>query len=625
MAIIKTMYNHRLIEKKWQEIWDQTKAFATTENKTKKFYVLDMFPYPSGEGLHVGHPEGYTATDIIARYKRLNNFDVLHPMGWDAFGLPAEQYALKTGNHPEKFTQKNIATFKRQLKSLGFSYDYDKEINTTDPLFYTQTQWIFTKLYEMGLAQIRDIEVNWCQKLGTVLANEEVLTLEDGKRVSERGHFLVTKKPMKQWVLKITKYADRLYDDLNEVDWPQSLINLQRNWIRNPDGSLHLRDWVFSRQRYWGEPFPIAYDQNRNVKVIKDLPVQLPFLEKIVSSGTGESPLINAKEWLNVKIDNKIYQRETHTMPQWAGSSWYYLAYILKNSDGSYEKLDSPSAKKRFAKWLPVDLYVGGQEHAVLHLLYARFWHKVLYDLKIVATKEPFLKMVNQGMILGSDGQKMSKSLGNVINPDTIIRDFGADTLRVYEMFMGPLEDTKKWNTNAINGIRKWLDRVYLLLTNINIDYSFDESIYHQFIKEITNDIEDLKFNVAISKMMVFINNLSKQKTISLQQLTGFCVVLSLFAPHLSEEILSLHHQNPIKDQSWPHFDQAKIILSSKSTIALQVNGKLRATLELNGFKSEEEITKLALENNNVKKYLGKQTIKKIIYISNKILNIVTN
>ncbi len=512
------MYNHKNIEKKWQEYWFKNKIFKTTENKNKKFYVLDMFPYPSGSGLHVGHPEGYTATDIIARYKRFKGFDVLHPIGWDAFGLPAEQYAIQTGNNPVNFTNKNIDIFRKQLQSLGFSYDYDKEINTTDPKYYRWTQWIFAQMYKNNLAEIKEIEVNWCEQLGTVLANEEVLTDEKGNKVSERGNFPVIKKPMKQWVLKITNYADKLLDGLKEVNWPESLISLQKNWIgkkvNNGKVTYHLKDWVFARQRYWGEPFPIMFDEDNNIYLIENL-VELPIMNDIKPSGDGQSPLANNKDWVNLEINGKKFRRDTNTMPQWAGSSWYYLAYIIKNDDGTYIDLDSSKAYEKFKKWLPVDLYIGGQEHAVLHLLYARFWHKVLYDLKIVPTSEPFLKLVNQGMILGKDNQKMSKSKGNIVNPNDIIDQFGADTLRLYEMFMGPLVETKPWNDKNLLATRKWLERIWRLFEKfINSEIKLNkevqnkelDSIYHITIKDVTQCIEDLKFNIAISKMMVYIN-----------------------------------------------------------------------------------------------------------------------
>ncbi|NQZ65923.1 MAG: leucine--tRNA ligase [Mycoplasmatales bacterium] len=623
------MYNHRKIEKKWQKYWLENKTFKTTENNLKKFYVLDMFPYPSGSGLHVGHPEGYTATDIIARFKRLNGYDVLHPIGWDAFGLPAEQYAIKTGNNPNDFTQKNINNFRRQLQSLGFSYDYKKEVNTTDPQFYKQTQWIFLQMYKRGLAENRDIEVNWCEGLGTVLANEELITLEDGSVVSERGEFPVIKKPMKQWVLKITDYADKLFEDIDSLDWPSSLVSLQKNWIRNDDGSLHIRDWIFSRQRYWGEPFPLAFDENNNVILIEDLPVELPYIENIKPSGNGESPLANDKKWLFFEKNGKKYRRETNTMPQWAGSSWYYLAYILKNDDGTYLDINSNEAKEKFKKWLPVDLYIGGQEHAVLHLIYARFWHKVLFDIGILSTPEPFYKIVNQGMILGPDGQKMSKSKGNVINPDDIVEKFGADTLRVYEMFMGPIEDTKEWDTSGVEGIRKWLERVYklydLLLENT---YSLSPSPkiiseWNKLVRDITKDIESLKFNTAISKMMIFINAVYKEKTINIEAMIGFPIILSLFAPHLAEELLEKCGKEDISKFSWPKYFAKKIIDNAK-IIVVQVDGKVRGRFEINEEYSEKEIIDKAFGIENVSKYISNKEEIKHIYIPNKILNLIT-
>lgn len=629
------MYNHSEIEKKWQKFWLENKVFKTTNNKNKKFYVLDMFPYPSGSGLHVGHPEGYTATDIIARYKRLNNFDVLHPIGWDAFGLPAEQYAIQTGNNPATFTEKNINTFRKQLQSLGFSYDYDKEVNTTDPKYYKWTQWIFAQMYKQGLAEIREIEVNWCEGLGTVLANEEVIDDGNGNKVSERGGFPVIKKPMRQWVLKITNYADKLLEGLNEVDWPNSLISLQRNWIGKEikDGKItyHLKDWVFARQRYWGEPFPIAFDEHNNVLLIEDL-VELPMMENIKPSGTGESPLANNKEWMNFEKEGKIYRRDSNTMPQWAGSSWYYLAYILKNDDGSYTPLNSQEAYKKFEKWLPVDLYIGGQEHAVLHLLYARFWHKVLYDLKIVPTSEPFYKLVNQGMILGTDNQKMSKSRGNVINPNEIIEQYGADTLRVYEMFMGPLTDSKPWNTNTMEGTKKWLDRVWRLFEKffnkeLILEQNFEdeeiESIYHETIKEVTKNIEELKFNIAISKMMVYINYIYKLTKINnIKYLKDFLILLNPFAPHISEELMEKIGFELITNQEWPKFDESKICQKA-IVISIQVNGKLRGTIEINENATEEEIKNLAIQIENVSKFIDGKQIKKYVYIKNKNINFV--
>ena len=622
------MYKHKLIEKKWQKYWLKNSSFKTTNNKKKKFYVLDMFPYPSGSGLHVGHPKGYTATDIIARYKRLNGYDVLHPIGWDAFGLPAEQYAIQTGNLPNEFTKKNINNFRKQLQSLGFSYDYDKEVNTTEPSYYKFTQWIFQKMYENNLAEIKEIDVNWCEKLGTVLANEELVENKDGLLVSERGGFPVVKKPMKQWVLKITKYANRLFKDLEKLDWPSSLVSLQKNWIKNKDGSIRLKDWVFSRQRYWGEPFPIAFDENDNILLIEELPLILPKMKKIIPSGNGQSPLFNNKKWLYFEKNNKKFRRETNTMPQWAGSSWYYLGYILKNNDGTYLDIKSKEAYARFKKWLPVDLYVGGQEHATLHLIYARFWHKFLYDLKIVPTKEPFKKIINQGMILGPNGQKMSKSKGNIINPDQIIEKHGADTLRIYEMFMGPLEDSKSWNNKGVLGIKKWLDRVYKMYENIKKEVFIVSqnqkisSIYNKLVKEYSNDIEKCKFNVAISKLMVFVNEIYKEKEITKESLNNFPILLSLFAPHISEELLNSLNQKEISKNNWPKFDKSKII-EKNVTIAIQVNGKLRGTMEINSFDSQEKIIKNSQKIKNVKKFLTNKKNIKQIYVKNKIINFI--
>ena len=617
------MYNHKAIEKKWQDYWYSNNTFKVTNKSDKKFYVLDMFPYPSGSGLHVGHPKGYTATDIIARYKRLKSFDVLHPIGWDAFGLPAEQYALKTGNHPARFTKENINNFRKQLKSLGFSYDYEKEVDTTDPAYFKTTQWIFIQLYKKGLAEIRNIDVNWCEKLGTVLANEEIIILKNGQRVSERGEYSVIKKPMKQWVLKITEYANRLFESLDELDWPSSLVALQKNWIKNEDGSLHLQDWIFSRQRYWGEPFPVAFNEAGEIMIIEDLPLELPHMDKIELSKTGESPLVNKTDWLYFEIDGKKYRRETNTMPQWAGSCWYYIAYILKQPNG-YLDIESKKAKTLLKKWLPVDLYVGGQEHAVLHLLYARFWHKVLYDLNLVPTKEPFFKIVNQGMILGPDGQKMSKSKGNVINPKHIINEYGADTLRVYEMFMGPFEDTKPWNEEGVKGIRRWLERVYVGLTEVANIVSIQSNLtseYNKLIKETTENIEKLKFNIVISKMMVFINVLYKKLKITKQEVEGFLVLFSTFAPHLAEELLKKFKFKSIDKQIWPMY-RAMLINKEVVMIAIQVNGKLRGKLEINGNESKEALINLAKENSNVKKFITGKIVKEV-YVPYKIINIV--
>ena len=801
------MYNHNLIEKKWQKYWDEKQTYQFKEDHTKpKAYILDMFPYPSGQGLHVGHPKGYTATDVAARYKHFKGYSVLHPIGWDAFGLPAEQYAINTNNHPATFTKQNIDHFREQLKMLGFSYDYNKEVDTTDPKYYKWTQWIFTKLFEHGLAEIRDIDVNWCEKLGTVLSNEEVLN-RDGKMVSERGEFPVVKKPMRQWVLKITKYAEKLLDGLNLIDWPESLKSIQRKWIGKSIGALinfkttqncdlqvfttrpdtlfgatylaiapdhedtykfitpenkekcsqyiidakskselerksdtktqtgvfsgsyafhpitnqkmpiyicdyilkdyatgsimavpahderdfkfatkyklpiikvidvadnklpyigdgkhinsdflngldnkeakskiieyliknklgkehityKMKDWLFSRQRYWGEPFPIIFDENNKPHLVNDLPLLLPPCEDYKPSNDGRSPLAKLTDWINVEIGGKHYVRETNTMPQWAGSCWYYLGYLLKKPDQSYLPLDSKEAYELFKYWLPVDLYVGGQEHAVLHLLYSRFWHRFLYDIKVVPTPEPFYRIVNQGMILGSNGEKMSKSRGNVINPDEIIKTHGADALRLYEMFMGPLGASLPWTEEGLNGVRKWLDRVYRLFetkindldnkTNATLDYA-----YNLFIRNVSHNIEKGNLNVAISDMMVFINSCYSVEKLNKEYLHNFLIVLSCFAPHLAEELNSmLGYNDSIYNSVWPKFDETKLI-KSEISIPVMINSKLRDVVLVDVNASENEIIKFVKKQPKVINAIGGKQIKKIIYIKNKIVNIL--
>lgn len=805
-------YDHLEIEKKWQKYWEDNKTFETPlESPKPKYYVMDMFPYPSGAGLHVGHPEGYTATDIIARYKRMNNFNVMHPMGWDAFGLPAEQYALQTGHDPKEFTYANIANFKRQIESLGLSYDWSREIATCDPQYYHWTQWIFKRLYERGLAELKEIEVNWCEELGTVLANEEILNI-DGKMVSERGQFPVVKKPMKQWVLKITKYAERLLNDLDTLDWPESIKEMQRNWIGKSTGAyvtfqvkdkdcnftvfttrpdtlfgatycvlspehplvqeittkdklkevqeyitfaksqtdldrtelnkektgcftgsyainpvngkeipiwiadyvlisygtgaimavpahddrdyafakkfdldiipvleggdikeaaftedgVHinsdflnglnkpdaidkitkwlevqhigksavnykLRDWIFSRQRYWGEPFPVIHWDDGTTGLIPDneLPLTLPVILNMKPSGTGESPLATATSWVNVvRSDGCKGRRETNTMPQWAGSCWYYIGYLLKTKDGYLDFAD-PSVQKKISKWLPVDLYIGGAEHAVLHLLYARFWHKVLYDCGIVDTIEPFHKLFNQGMILGTDNRKMSKSFGNVINPDEIVLNYGADTLRIYEMFIGPLDAMKPWSTTGVEGSRRFLDRVYRLYTEVvtidNSKESYDalEKLYHQTVKKVTEDIEAFHFNTAISQLMVFINELYKTKVAPLEYLEGFVKMLYPFAPHMGEELWSvLKHTSSITYEEWPSFTHS-LTLEEKITMVVQINGKIRDKIEVDSSISNDEMKKLALESPKIQKLLEGLTPKKVIVIPKKLVSIV--
>ena len=791
-------YNHKTIEKKWQKYWAAHNTFNTTTDPDKpKFYALDMFPYPSGQGLHVGHPEGYTATDILSRFKRAQGYNVLHPMGWDAFGLPAEQ-----------FTKKNIETFRRQINSLGFSYDWNREVNTTDPEYYKWTQWIFTKLYEKGLAYEAEVAVNWVPELGTVIANEEVI---DGK--SERGGYDVIRKPMRQWMLKITAYADRLLDDLEELDWPESIKEMQRNWIGrsvganvtfkvagtdreftvfttrpdtlfgatytvlapeldlvkeitipeqmqavedyiaqaakksdlnrtdlakektgvftgayaiNPvngkeipiwiadyvlasygtgaimavpahderdfefaksfdleiipvlaggdvtkapfteDGehinseflnglnkqeaidkmvawleehgvgkkevSYRLRDWLFSRQRYWGEPIPIIHWEDGTTTALseEELPLRLPKADNIKPSGTGESPLANITDWVNV-VDPKTGlkgRRETNTMPQWAGSSWYFLRYVdphNKQALADYEKLK---------QWLPVDIYIGGAEHAVLHLLYARFWHKFLYDLGVVPTKEPFQKLFNQGMILGENNEKMSKSRGNVVNPDDVVKQYGADTLRLYEMFMGPLDASIAWSENGLEGSRKFLDRVWRLIVDENgklrdrittfNDGKLDK-VYNQTVKKVTEDFENLHFNTAISQMMVFVNEAYKADALPYAYIEGFVQLLAPIAPHIAEELWEiLGNEGGISYVPWPTFDEAALV-ESEVEIVCQINGKVRAKLMVPVDSSKEALEELVLANEQVKEQIAGKTVRKVIAVPNKLVNIVAN
>ncbi len=802
-------FNHQDIEKKWQNYWENNKTFKTKEEEGKrKFYALDMFPYPSGAGLHVGHPEGYTATDILSRMKRMQGYNVLHPMGWDAFGLPAEQYALDTGNDPAEFTEKNINTFRRQIKSLGFSYDWDREINTTDPNYYKWTQWIFTKLYEKGLAYVDEVAVNWCPALGTVLANEEVI---DG--VSERGGHPVERRPMRQWVLKITAYADRLIEDLDELDWPESIKEMQRNWIGRSEGAevkfsvegheegfdvfttrpdtlfgatyavlapehplvdkittadqkeaveayiqkvtnktdlertdlakektgvftgayainpvngakmpiwiadyvlmsygsgaimavpahderdhefakqfelpiievvaggdvqkeaytgdgIHvnsgfldglnkeeaiakmiawleekeigtkkvtyrLRDWLFSRQRYWGEPIPIIHweDGTSTTVPVEELPLTLPKTTNIRPSGTGESPLANIEEWVNVVDENgRKGRRETNTMPQWAGSCWYFLRYIDPHNN------EAIAAPEKINEWLPVDMYIGGAEHAVLHLLYARFWHKFLYDIGVVPTKEPFQKLFNQGMILGENNEKMSKSKGNVVNPDDIVASHGADTLRLYEMFMGPLDASIAWSTNGLDGSRRFLDRIWRLFVTDNGELTAKivetddsgklEKVYHQTVKKVTEDYEALRFNTAISQLMVFINDAYKAETLPKAYVEGFVKMISPIVPHIAEELWNkLGHEESIAYEAWPAYDEAKLV-DDEVEIVVQINGKVKAKLMVPADATREKLEEIAMDDNAVKEQIDGKTVRKVIAVPGKLVNIVAN
>ena len=804
-------YVPQQIEPKWQSYWDEHKTFATTEDENKpNFYALDMFPYPSGAGLHVGHPEGYTATDIMSRYKRMQGYNVLHPMAWDAFGLPAEQYAIDTGQHPREFTVKNIDNFRRQIKSLGFSYDWDREFSTTDPEYYKWTQWIFIQLYKRGLAYVAEVPVNWCPALGTVLANEEVI---DGR--SERGNHPVIRKPMRQWVLKITEYAERLLQDLDELDWPESLKDMQRNWIGKSKGAevrfvidgheeelvvfttrpdtlfgatycvmapehelverittaeqqsavkayqeqaarksdlertdlakdktgvftgsyavnpangaklpiwisdyvlagygtgaimavpghdqrdwefakqfdlpiievieggnvqeeaysgdgahvnseflngmdnaaamarmiewleaegkgegkvtYRLRDWLFSRQRYWGEPIPILHLEDGTMKPVpeSELPLTLPDVDQIRPSGTGESPLANVDEWVNT-VDPETgmkARRETNTMPQWAGSSWYYLRYIDPHNN------DEICSKEKQKKWLPVDLYIGGVEHAVLHLLYARFWHKVLFDLGVVDTKEPFQKLVNQGMILGTNGEKMSKSRGNVINPDDIVNEFGGDTLRIYEMFMGPLEATKPWNTNGVEGSYRFLSRIWRLFINEETgalnskiadgtdgaDPAFVRT-WHKTIKKVTEDIEGFRFNTAISQLMIFINEAYKTEVLPRQAMENFVQLLAPLAPHIAEELWQrLGYQESITYAAWPTYDES-LTVDAEAEIVIQVNGKIVCRANVAADADEEAMQQKAMSLANVQDAIAGKTVRKVIAVKGRLVNIV--
>ncbi|MBT7042500.1 MAG: leucine--tRNA ligase, partial [Candidatus Marinimicrobia bacterium] len=783
-------YDHLKLEAKWQKYWAEHKTFkAEIDLEKEKVYVLDMFPYPSGAGLHVGHPLGYTATDIYSRFKRLQGFNVLHPMGWDAFGLPAEQYAIKTGTHPKKTTEENIKNFMRQIKMLGFSYDWDREINTTDEKYYKWTQWIFLQLYNKGLAYEAKVPVNWCPELKAVLANEEVI---DGK--SEIGGHPVIQQPMRQWMLKITDYAESLLNGLNDLDWPESVKDLQRNWIGKSEGAnIHfnlpsinqaitiyttrpdtlfgatymvlapehplveklvssgqksavisyteasqkksdmdrgelnkektgvpldayainpvngeevpiwvadyvlmsygtgaimavpghdqrdyefakeydlpivevvsggditenaytdnidgllinssnddgldlngqkvanaiqstiewlkrsekgeatiqykLRDWLFSRQRYWGEPIPVVHKADGSIIAINesDLPLTLPQVEKYEPAGTGESPLANIDDWVNAPEG----KRETNTMPQWAGSCWYYLRFVDPLNEAQ------SWSKEAESYWMPVDLYVGGVEHAVLHLLYSRFWHHVLHDLGLVSTREPFQKLFNQGMIQGEDGQKMSKSRGNVVNPDDVVGEFGADSFRLYEMFMGPLEKSKPWSTTGLQGCYRFVQKVWKLFTEdssrIQENCASDETIkiLHQSIKKVTEDLSDLRFNTSVSQLMIFVNHLTKLEKLDKFVLHQFLLILNPFAPHLSEELNQMLGYKIITNSDWPIYDKTKI-LEDEIEIAIQFNGKTRGKIHIANEESQIEI-ELSIKNDpKLSKYLYEKTI----------------
>ncbi len=807
------LYPFQLIEDKWQKKWLKDKTFKTLESKdfpkNKRLYVLDMFPYPSGAGLHVGHPEGYTATDIYCRFKRMQGFNVLHPMGWDAFGLPAEQYAIETGTHPDVTTQKNIQTFRRQIQRLGLSYDWDREVDTTDTEYFRWTQWIFLQLYKKGLATMAEVPVWWCEALGCVLANEEVV---DGK--SERGGYAVVRRPMKQWMLKITAYADRLLEDLKLVDWPDSIKEMQRNWIGRSEGALvdfkvaagptkgesiqvfttrpdtlfgatymvlspehrlvplittkeqkqaiedyqkkaatkselertelakdktgvftgayavnpvnqelipiwiadyvlasygtgaimavpahderdyafakkfglkivevikggdvskeaftgdgvnvnsgfisglptaeakkkisdwlekeklgrravnyKLRDWLFSRQRYWGEPIPIVHCASCGTVPVSEseLPLKLPDMKDFKPTGNAEPPLAKAKEWLRTKCPKcgKPAERETNTMPQWAGSCWYYLRYL----DPKNKKSFTDAEKEKY--WMPVNLYVGGAEHAVLHLLYSRFWHKVLYDLKRVSTPEPFMKLVNQGMILGEDGQKMSKSRGNVINPDFVVENYGADSMRLYEMFMGPLTQMKSWSMKGVEGVYRFLGRVWRLYTDQSGALSpsiVDEDpsdnlrrLLHQTIKKVTEDIGSLAFNTAISALMIFSNEFAKEVKKPKQVMEDFLRLVSPFAPHLAEELWEkLGHKKNLAYEKWPTF-QEEWVQEDTIEIPIMVNGKVKSRITVPSDLGEAQVEQLVMKDEKVLSAIAGRKISQKRYVPKKIYTI---
>jgi leucyl-tRNA synthetase len=784
-------YDHKSVEPKWQKFWEDTQVFkAETGSSKPKYYVLDMFPYPSASGLHVGHPEGYTATDIVSRYKRAKGFNVLHPMGWDAFGLPAEQYALQTGVQPQITTANAIDTFRRQLKSLGFSFDWSREFATCDPKYYKWTQFLFLKLYEKGLAYKKEVLVNWCPNLKTVLANDEVV---DGK--SERGGHPVYRQPMNQWMLKITSYADRLLKDLDKLDWPEGTKELQRNWIGRSEGlqayfgiagvteksgekleifttrpdtilgvtfmvlapehplvdvittadkkaevkaykekaaqkseiarqeetkektgaftgayainpanqqkipiwiadyvmmgygtgaimavpghddrdrdfanafqlpiidlpeeqlteaakekmilwaekekigkrtiQYRLRDWLFSRQRYWGEPFPILYleDGTKQTVPLDQIPVVLPEVKSYEPTGTGESPLAAIQEWVNtVDAHGKKARRETDTMPGSAGSSWYFLRYCDPHND------KEPFSKEAEKYWMPVDLYLGGPEHAVGHLLYARFWTKVLFDAGLCTHDEPFQKLVHQGMILGEDGEKMSKSRGNVINPDVVVEKYGADTLRMYEMFMGPLDRDKPWSTTAIEGTYRFVQRAWRIFVDDDeqngrkllfadqAPSDEDLKITHKTIKKITEDLEGLRFNTAISQLMVFVNHMTKLDVKPKASLRAFVQLLNPLAPHLAEELWSiLGEKSSLTWEPWPKFDPA-LAKDDQITIAVQVMGKTRGTIEIEAGADQATAEALGRKVASVASQLEGKTVRKVIFVKDKILNFV--
>lgn len=603
-------YDHKKIEEKWQKIWQDRGVYNTEDNSSKpKKYVLDMYPYPSGEGLHVGHPKGYIATDVYSRMSRMKGFNVLHPMGWDAFGLPAEQYAIKNKVHPKDSVAKNVARYKEQLEIIGLDYDWSREINTTDPEYYKWTQWCFARMFDKGLVYQSNEPINWCPSCKTGLANED---LEDGK--CERCGSEIEQKPLPQWVIKITEYKDRLIEDLDLLPkWPSYVKTSQINWLNN------LHDWVFARQRYWGEPIPLIHCEKCGTVVVpdEDLPVKLPEVESYEPTGTGESPLAGIEDWVNTTCPKcgGAAKRETNTMPQWAGSSWYYLRYM--DPDNNDALVDAEKEKY----WNQVDVYVGGMEHATRHLIYARFWHKFLYDIGVVTTKEPFEELHTVGLIQASDGRKMSKRWGNVINPDEMVDRFGADSFRLYEMFMGPFEQAVSWSTDGVVGTRRFLERVWRLKESLN-ETNNDDSLIHKTIKKVEEDILGFRFNTAISSMMILVNSL-EPSGVSKENYKRFLQILAPFAPHMTEELWhELGEESSIHLSDWPKYDESKI-KDEFIKIAVQVNGKVRDEIEVSPEISEEEIKEIVLGREEVKRFTGDSEIKKFIYVKGKIVNVV--
>ncbi len=611
-------YDHKKIEEKWQKIWEDENYYHAEDPSTSlrtgkpKFYALIEFPYPSGDGLHVGHIRSNTAMDIIARKRRAEGFNVLYPIGWDAFGLPTENYALKTGIHPSIITKENTDKFRRQLKSLGFSFDWSREINTTDPKYYKWTQWIFLQLYKHNLAYKAKAFINWCPKDKIGLANEEVI---DGK--CERCGTAVEKKEKEQWILAITKYADRLDKDLDTVDFLSQIKVQQRNWIKN------LHDWIFSRQRYWGEPIPLINCPKCGIVAVaeEDLPVELPQVENYQPTDTGESPLAAITDWVNVKCptcDGEA-KRETDTMPNWAGSSWYFLRYIDPHND---KVLASPEKLKY---WMGVDWYNGGTEHITLHLLYSRFWNKFLFDIGVVPTSEPYKKRTLHGFILAPDGEKMSKSRGNIINPDEVIETFGADTLRLYEMFMGPFDQAVSWSTEGILGPRRFLEKVWRLQERVTEAESHKplRSLIHQTIKKVSDDIEGMRFNTAVSSMMILVNAWEKEKAINKDDYQNFLLLLQPFCPHISAEIWqNLEPKTNIETESWPTFLDT-LIVKEEINIVVQINGKVRSSIKTPLNLSENDVLEMAKSDPTVNKWLAGKEIKKVIFIKDRLINLV--